>query len=71
MFYSKFPDIPTKPGRVTTRRTQAIAKRSAFRTNAITRGVNISQRDGALQITVKLQDNFLIELKLLSFNKNL
>ena len=54
MFYSEFPDIPTKPGRVTTSRTQAIAKRSAFRTNAITRGVNISQRDGALQITVKL-----------------
>ena len=54
MFYSEFPDIPTKSGRVTTRRrTQAIAKRSAFRTNAITRGVNISQRDGALQITVK------------------
>ena len=27
LFYSKFPDIPDKAGRVTNRRTQAIAKR--------------------------------------------
>ena len=32
-FYSKFPDIPDKAGRVTRRRTQAIANRFAYYTN--------------------------------------
>ena len=35
VFYSEFPDIPDKAGRVTRRRTQAIAKRYAFHANAI------------------------------------
>ena len=37
IFCSKFPDIPDKAGRKTRRRrTQAIAKRYAFRPNATT-----------------------------------
>ena len=34
-FCSEFPDVPGKAVRVTRRRTQAIAKRFAFYTNAI------------------------------------
>lgn len=32
-FYSKFPDIPDKAGRVTRRRTQAIDNRFAYYAN--------------------------------------